>query len=235
MSDEIVTAPAAEECDSGKRLTPEQWAEIEAHIEYNTMTGNQIREKYGISASAISQHIRRRFERDGYKIIRGSKKREVEEKIAEKVAEKSAEKTAESVASAAVETFEAKRRQRAENFKENAYLATLQMMRLIIKKQRDINDAVEKGHPLPSSRELRQLEQALRSAKESMWEILKIDDDVEEDQLPVLQFQDLTQEEISRLQKVGEEDESVELLPEDLGPDGSGDDDEVVVEGEPAS
>jgi biotin operon repressor len=219
-------AAAEEERSSagGRRLTPAEWLEIETHIECDTLSANEIREKYGISSQAIYKHIKKRFEDDGYKIERGSKRAVVKAATTAAVATTVATTTAAATtAEPPKESFEQKRRQRIENARENRYLAAEQQFRLLVKRQQ----AIVGGTAPIDVKELRQLAVVLRENTDLIYKILKAEEAIDPNELPELRIKDLSDEEILALQSREDEDEGETLGETDPPKEAAAEEDDI--------
>jgi hypothetical protein len=247
MSDETATpapaastepAKAAEEA-SGSRLSKAEWAEIEAHWEYDTMSGVEIAKKYGVTGAALSRH----FKKHG--IFKGSKKALTAAAAAATASVKAAATTAAvsaaTPAAVAAETFESKKRDRTEQTKEQAYRASQANFVIFSRVQRDMlafgaaPGAVPPGATAISPADAANMLKALRHAESfietnigNRYRLLDVDTSVDETKLPPLIFKDLSKEDIEEMRTNNGDDEDGDLaeLP------GVDPDDVVVVESE---
>jgi hypothetical protein len=176
-----------EEDEDAVRLTPAQWAEIRAKYEAGTVVMRELSEEYGVALSTLSKHFRK------YGVVKGSKIGAIEEKITEKVAEKAAE---------VIESFASKRLTRIEETKNEHYEAAKMIARLTNK---TVIDAVKKGLPIaiayPDLKALRLAAVTLESTRNQRYQILDIENTVDEKELPRIIFDNLSDKEIEELQR----------------------------------
>jgi hypothetical protein len=218
--------PAAGEDASspGKRLTQSQWIEIEAHWEYATKSGADICREYGISASALTQHFKRRAAA-GFTIKRGSKAHILKKEAETKVAGAAATTTAEKV------SFAAKRPARIEATRETLYNASLANHVEFNKIQRDIgNKTVTPASQLRNIQALRHMELLIKQNIENRLKILDAEASIDEEEIPTLTIRDLTDDEIKNIRNSQGEDEEVDLALPEAPPDA---DEDVIEEGVP--
>lgn len=186
---------------SRPRLTEAQWAEIEAHYEYGTLTTGEILTKYGITHAAISKHIKRAAEK-GRIIKKLSKRHLLAVKTAEKVTGVAATATA-----AEVSTFETKRRKRIEESRETLFLHSRNNQASLMKIQKQIADgAITPAAATEDLKALRHAEALIKTMVENRWRILDIELDVDEKALPKLVLEDLSDQDIQEIQARGAED-----------------------------
>ena len=217
--------PAAEEGEDpkAKRLTPEQWAEIEAHCAYNTMSNRDMMVKYEISRRGLRKHFERMMEK-GTPIERGSKAHLLAAKTAAAIGVKvSAAAAAAPVASA----FNEKRKENIEWSKTTLFQQDRNNQIMIMKVQKEIQAGTRTAADgFADMKTLNLIARALLTTRQNRYVLLDIANDIDEAALPKLIFEDLNDEEIALMQKSdagGEDDFDFE--------DPAEGDDEVVEEG----
>lgn len=221
MTEEAEKTPEVSPPASGKRLTSEQWREIETHWEYGTKRTVEICQEYGISASAVTQHFES-LKRAGTPIIKGSKKHLLAAKTAAAVTT-----TAATTAAVEVSEFAGKRKKRIEQTKETLYQASLANHIFF----NEIQRAIKLGTTTLAQQEknlkaLRHAEAWIKANRENRYVLLDIEREIDELNLPILSFEDLTQEEISTIQNSDDDDgDDLDGL-DDIDPD-----DDIIAEG----
>lgn len=228
MTETAEPTPAAEaaktaETSGANRLTAAQWIEIEAHYERGTMKPMEIVRHYKISGTAMSKHFKKRFEEDGVRIIRDSKKAEA---IAE--ATKAISATTAAATAVSVSSFAIKRKVRIEQVKERLF----QMTQAHSKFHSDIVKEIAEGKRTPAAcakdlQALRHSDLLLKGIRENQWALLDIENDIDEEAMPKLIFEDLSAKEIAEIQQGSGDDDDFDLDDLDKGED---DEDDIVVE-----
>lgn len=217
MTEETEKSPAAEEPEAQpkaqKRLSPEQWGEIERHWEHETMRVKEICSHYGISPQAIRQHMTANPH-----IKKGSKAHLVKAAVAAPVG----------AAATVPSDFEAKKKERIEQTKEAIYRSSNANAALFGRLQKEIVDGTRTLEGTEKAfKALRVAEGFLKLSRDNRYAVLDIANDINEQDLPVLVFEDLTQDEIRKIQEG--DDNDLDSILADL-PD---EDDGVVEEGKP--
>jgi hypothetical protein len=212
--------PAAEEPDDpkAKRLSPEEWLEIENHCGFNTMSNKNMAIKYGISSQAIYNHFDRLM-KDGNPIQRGSR-----------VIKPAAAPVKEPTPSAApvVSAFNTARKQNIENAKTSLHNQDIAAQRQLMNIQKEIEAKTRAPRECHADiKAIVHLISGLRLLRENRWALLDVENDIDEASLPKLIFEDLSEAEITLMQQ------------SDAGAEGDFDfeepdqpDDEIVEEGE---
>lgn len=213
------TAPA----ETKRRLTPEEWREIEVHWEYGTLSTKEICEKFGITPSAVTQHFAALKAR-GIIIVKNSKKAELAKKTAAAVTGAAAG----SAAGKAISAFNEKRAERAEQTKEAIYRQSAFNAVIFGRLQKEIADGTRTMASCKAEfQALRLAEAYLKLSRENRYAVLEIEHMVDEDDLPVLAFEELTPDEIKQIQQGDDEDVDLSDLI-----DGKDSEDGVVEEGD---
>lgn len=204
--------PGSEEVPAPKKLTKQQWAFYEKKFGEGEMSASEICMVSGQSPQNVYRHMNARG------IKAGALRKAREEEIARKEAERKA---------AAEVTFEDKRKRRAEAVRESFFTQQHVQNVLLSRLQKEIADGTLKlADALDSYKAIRTGNQAIRDAIDNMWRALDVDSAIDESNLPVLSFEDLTKAEIEKIQQY--DDEDGDLIDEEL-PDSSEDD--IVREG----
>jgi hypothetical protein len=186
-------AAATDEGAARRRLTAEEWREIEDHYEYGTLKTGEILEKYKITMPALSKHIRRAAMK-GRLIKKGSKRHLLAAKMAAAVATKVED------GAVTVTTFESKRRGRIEQSRETLYLHSRNNQASLMKIQKAIADgAITPANADADIKALQRIEKLIEIMTNNRWRLLDIEKDVDEKALPRLQFQDLNQDELDEM------------------------------------
>lgn len=199
---------AAEEAatKAGKRLTREQWLEIEDHVAFNTKSGRDICKEYGISSRGFSSHFERRM-KDGVFIGRGSKRHLLSGKVAAAVVAGVATTTT----SAIIGAFAAKRKERIEQTKTSLFQQSQIIQSLLNMVLKDVADTTKPDATAASMTDhfkaLQRAEAINASMVKTRWILLDVENDIDEATMPKLIFEDLTQAEIDAMQSAGGEDE----------------------------
>lgn len=206
-------APAAPE-ETSKRLSKEQWAEIARKYERGEKRAKDLAAEYGVSGSAISQH----FKRNGVGQF-GSKKG------------MATTPTPVNEADALAAAFAEKRKLRIAQTKEHAYIQAQVNQILANKIQKELKDGTRTPAAAASDiKSLRHLQKLLEDNYKLRSQILRIDAETEEEELPELQFHELTPEQIEEIAKADEDEEADIDLDEEAEAGDDEDEDEVVVE-----
>lgn len=223
MTDVIETDPAPEEGDKGKRLTPEEWREIEMLWEYGLMKTKDICSKFGVTPSAVSAHFQK-LKKDGRPIIKGAKRAEAARLL--KVTPAPARP-----APKAASEFEAKKKDRIEQAREmihaTARYAVVQGNRIA----QEINaGTLTLVGAAPMLKSLKLINQNNTMSAENLRRALDMATEIDESSMPILEFEDLTPAEIDEIRNKSDEDDLdgiANLLEDD-------DEDAVVEEGKPS-
>ncbi len=217
----------ASKSPGGKRLTRAQWLEIEDHVAYDTMSYRDISKTYGISSKGIRGHFARMM-KGGVVISRGCKRHLLAGKIAAGVATT----VAASTSGAVIGAFAAKRRERIEVTKTSLLAQSQAIQGLVNVVLKNIHDAASTTMSAATADEnLKTLQRAAminQSLINGRWTLLDIENDIDEATMPKLIIEDLTSDEISRMQSAGSGDD------DDLDVDVTDDDaeeSEIVEEG----
>ncbi len=219
MSDDIEKSSGSEKASDPKqkRLTPDQWREIERHWEYGTMGTKEICAEYSITPQAVAQHMR-----NSPTVKKNSKIH------LNKAAVNAAGGIVPAPAAAIVQSdFEAKKKERIERTKDHIfrsseanYIIFSRMQKELIAGTRTV-ESFEKAFKV-----LRQGETFLQINADNRYKVLDIDNDINEQDLPVLVFEDLTASEIKQIQQGPDDLDAVDLPDEPA-------EDDVVEEGRP--
>lgn len=205
-------AAPADKPAAGSRLTPHQWAEIEAAWLYGTATGQELSDKYSISLSALSQHFKR------HNIVKNAKRHEIELRAKAEIAKSAASKEA---------TFGVLRMERIEKTKNESYQLATAITALLGRYVKEIADGTVSADTMNGKiKALERAKNVLGGAMDIRYRVLKADEIDTDDDLPELKILDLTADEIAELRKRGDEDDG-ERIPEVAAPDLS----EIVEEG----
>jgi hypothetical protein len=195
---------------SGKRLTKQQWLEIEDHVAYNTMSRKELEDHYDISGNSIRSHFKRLMA-EGVYIGRGSKRH----LLAGKTAAAVAGGVAGSTASAIIGAFASKRKERIEQTKTTLFQQSQIIQTLLNMTLKDIADLTKPDKTAAAlSDDIKALQRAENinaSMVKTRWILLDIENDIDEATMPKLLFEDLTQAEITALQNASEEDDGDDL------------------------
>lgn len=194
------------------RLTPRQWASVEAAYMAGTMTQQRLAEKFGVSKRAIQRHMTNK------KIVAGGKAEEHREAVINEIG-KSQIDDAQVLAARIRETKE-------EHYKMVAGLGKLTWAEVL--------KAKSDGAPISvAMNNLKALNEAIKNIKmvrEEKWAVLGLDKDtfIDEDGLPALVISELTAEQVEALRN--RDHTEFDELPEEATPDGNGLDDEIIEE-----
>jgi hypothetical protein len=213
MSEDTPEQTGEDENGSGKRLTDAQWKEIRDKFELGQARGGKLAQEYGVSAMAISKHFRK------HGVVFGSRAHELNAPKAS--------------APVATQTFAEKRDKRIEDTKEQAYQGAqalhLAMMK-IMKESMTPGGSSFSTHQ-NSVKTLRGLAAILKDTTEIRYKVLDADSHVDENDMPILPIEVLTDEEIEDMRNADLEDDGSEMEAPDMSSILESDGDEVVEEG----
>lgn len=206
-------ASSAPEKES-KRLTPAQWTEICTRYEYGHASAAQLSREFGVSGTALHAYFRR------HNIKGNSKKEEVSAAVASAIKE----------SIVPPESFAAKRRGRIEEAKEQA----LEDLNLVRRWTRNVVAEAITGKRKPATighdlKALRLASAIFAENRQERYAVLDVNSNLDENELPTLQIEDLSDEEIIQLQQKTDDDEAevedlAELFGEEDEKNGDGDD-----------
>jgi hypothetical protein len=192
---EIASSGSSEEADpkvtnGGAFLTPAQWQEIRTYYERGEKKTPELAELYGITRSAISQHFKK------HKVVWASRA----------ISEATSGLTAPPPPPAAL-TFEDKRSSRIEQTREESY----NWARIIaVESMKAIMEARAAGTPIGTLKEVirvfRMQTALLAESGTFRLNILEADKHVNEEVLPSIKIEDLSEDDI-KLIRSGEEDD----------------------------
>ncbi len=175
---------------TGKKLTAEEWAECRAMYELGIANTPELSEKFGVSKQAISKHFK------DNNVIKGSKKKEHDEKIAV-----AASASAAAAAGAKINAFESTRKAKIEETKTESYAMArniqIQIHKLVIECQRS---GAAFGTIYGDLKALRLAAAGVSQTRQDRYAILNVDRDVDEASLPILPIEDLSAVEIVSFQ-----------------------------------
>lgn len=200
MSETISGVQAPEEAKENEnkkdRLSQEQWEEVRFAYETGQKRVAALAQEYGVSPQAIHQFFKRK------KIVFGSRKTDLEEKVVEKAAEK-----------VVAATFGSKRITRIEETKEQAYQSAQAIAAL---NMRILAECARAGGPTLQSRAndvktLRSMAVVLKETLDVRYRVLNADENIDPDDLPELQILDLTEEDIAHVREADEEDGEIDV------------------------
>jgi AcrR family transcriptional regulator len=200
------------ETGSGKRLTAAQWTEICTLWELGEVKIDELAKRFDVSRQSIMRH----FKKNG--IVRNSRKSDVRTAIVAGVAS--------ATTSAVIANFADKRKQRIEDTREAHYQAADYLSRLTNKL---ITDALRASKPVSSIKEdIKALRMASAIQEQSFRiriDVLNADQEIDENELPTLTIEDLTDEDIASIQtKTSDDDLGDEDLLEAFDDTDEGDD-----------
>lgn len=194
------------------KLTDEQWAEARTLCETGVMRGSEIARKFGVTASAVSQH----FTANG--VTFGSKRAS----LAAAVTAATAGKIAETVAPFAAKRVERIEETKSQHYQYSAWIAQ-ETMRLIA-------EAKKGGHAISTVandiKTLRFAAATLATTRLERYTVLEADKHTDVDELPSIEIIDLTDQQIKALRDAALMDDLD--IAEDL-PQIEDDDNEIVV------
>lgn len=202
-----------EETKTAARLSDAQWAEIRELYALGEASASELADRYGVTPSALSQHFKK------HSVIKGSRAGEIAKKVEEEV---------KAAHVAAVVNFESQRRQRIEKTREDTY-KSLEFIGL--KTMQLLSQAASATPPRTPAAVLNDLK-AMRLAaaiveqtRVGRLQVLQADRDIDETALPQLVIDDLSPEDIKKIQERDTDDG--ELILPDVD-----EDDDFVSEGE---
>lgn len=189
MSETEETAEDKSEERKTSRLTAAEWKECETLYELGKAKIADLAMRFGVTPSAISQHFKKN------KIVYGSRADEVAE-IVTKTVKESTEKT--------TRRFAEKQSERAEEAKERAYQISAALRAILSK---TLLDFAKSGGTtaLPDLRNIRVAQQIAAINRREIYDILGVEQQVDNDDLPVLPLQDLSQDEIDKMNEENDE------------------------------
>jgi biotin operon repressor len=215
-----------------KRLTTEQWAEIENHWAYGTKSSKELSEEFGITPAAIRMHFKKLMD-EGVPIARNSKRH----LLAGKTAAAVTGKVAETAAGTIIGAFASKRRERIEQTKTTIFNQSQINQVTLMNLQKKIADpasalaGITPATYAEDFKVIQRIEATLGMMIKNRWTILDVENDIDEATLPILSFEDLTAAEIIKAQ-MGEEEEDDDIdLPEEVEVD---EDEEIIETGKGA-
>ena len=197
-------APGAAEpsvAPKGRRLTPAEWIEIINHREYDTMATNDICAKYGITVQAISSHIKNAIDR-GAKATYG-KKGSKKHLLAARAAPTP-------VIAPPADDFESRRKDRIERSKETLYRQSEALQAIhnqVLKEIIESKGAIKASDRLADFKAIRVSAAIISETADTRYRLLDIDKEIDERAMPILQYEDLSDEEIEAMREKDEEDE----------------------------
>ncbi|MDE4297097.1 hypothetical protein PXK56_18070 [Phaeobacter gallaeciensis] len=208
------TKPSGSESNSGNRMTDADFAAARERYELGTATLIDLSDEYGISRQALSE----RFKRNG--VVKGSRAHEVAAAAAKGA------KSAAEAAGAAADRFQDKRAEWIEEARIQGVQA-LKQARLIAQKT-VVEEMKKPGGSMEAIdgdlKALGRYNKILLDNLEGTLRILRSDEHIDEEDLPILSVEDLTNEEILDHHKMTgalPEDATVEeMLAEDIEIDG---------------
>lgn len=214
--------PARDEADKAKKLTPEDWREIETLWEYGLMRTKEICTKYGITPSAVTQHFAK-LKKEGRPIVKGGKRSEAARLL--KITPPPAP-----AAPKVVSEFEAKKKERIEQAREMIHASARNAVVHGNRVYQQINAGTMTWvAAAPILKALKLANQNNTMSAENLRRSLDMETEVDESSMPVLEFEDLTAEEIEAIKNKGDDDD-LDGLSADLLED----DDEIIEEGKPS-
>ncbi len=168
-----------------KRPTPAEWAEARNFYELGEMRAAELANKLGVTRSALHQHFSK------HKSYFASRKKEIEKKAEE-----------------VVSTFALKRKQRIEETKTQTY----EMDSAINAYARKIlSDAIKGATPLSvKEKELKALHKLTvinTLTRQGRYHVLDADNEIDENELPSIIFDDLSKKDMDELKRSHKEDE----------------------------
>jgi DNA-binding IscR family transcriptional regulator len=194
-----------------KRLKPEEWREIEMLWEYDLMKTKAIAEKFGITPSAVTNHFQE-LKKKGAVIARGAKKNEAIKALKVAVAAPPPKPPSE---------FESKRKDRIETAKQWRYREAAFHNAHVQKLQQQINDGTKTWIGAASEiKAIQRMGKVILDAQAMLEAALNITGDIDEASMTLLEFRDLTSDEIQEIQQSASDDldglEMPELEDEDV-------------------
>lgn len=207
----------ADEKSKYARLTTRQWAEAEALWARGEVTLTQLSERYGKDVSAFTKHFRKKG------LEKGSKAAEVKEKVEAAI-------DREMVSEAEI-TAQRVRETKDEHYKMSKVLSQMAFSEVIQAKK----SGIQLGAIIANLKAIESAMNTVKKGREERYAVLGLDNGefIDDEQIPVLNVSDLTEEEIFQIQhgKDGIDDIPAEDLELDAGLDEEeGDDEDGVVE-----
>jgi hypothetical protein len=186
---EETTTPAEENADKNKRLTDSDYVEAKELYELGKMRLSELGEKYDVSRQALW----RRFKADGVEY--GSRKAEVQAAVSAGVKAATTQVAAQQVAQA--ERYNDKRAEWIEETRTSGYRA-LKQADMLAKKI--VADALKASASMASTDEdlkaVHRFQKILVENTLTRLDILRANDLIDEDDLPEIHFEDLTDDDI---------------------------------------
>jgi hypothetical protein len=186
---EETTTPAEENADKNKRLTDSDYVEAKELYELGKMRLSELGEKYDVSRQALW----RRFKADGVEY--GSRKAEVQAAVSAGVKAGTTQVAAQQVAQA--ERYNEKRAEWIEETRTSGYRA-LKQADMLAKKI--VADALKASASMASTDEdlkaVHRFQKILVENTLTRLDILRANDLIDEDDLPEIHFEDLTDDDI---------------------------------------
>jgi hypothetical protein len=186
---EETTTPAEENADKNKRLTDSDYVEAKELYELGKMRLSELGEKYDVSRQALW----RRFKADGVEY--GSRKAEVQAAVSAGVKAATTQVAAQQVAQA--ERYNDKRTEWIEETRTSGYKA-LKQADMLAKKI--VADALKASASMASTDEdlkaVHRFQKILVENTLTRLDILRANDLIDEDDLPEIHFEDLTDDDI---------------------------------------
>jgi transposase len=225
MTEEVEEeVPVSEETGKPKqkRLKPEEWREIEMLWEYGLMKTKAIADKFGVTPSAITNHFQE-LKKKGVIIAPGAKKNEAIKALKLAVAAPAAPPKPPS-------EFESKRKDRIEAAKERRYIQAGLHNSQVSKIQKAIQDGTTTWVAEHAKiKAMQRMGKVIIDAQTMIENALNIAGDIDEASLTILEFRDLTSDEIQEIQQGSDEDlDGLEM------PELDEEDEDIVEEGSPA-
>ncbi len=210
---------AADEKSKYSRLTTRQWAEAEALWARGEVTLSQLSERYGKDVSAFTKHFRKKG------LEKGSKSAEVKEKVEAAI-------DREMVTEAEI-TAQRVRETKDEHYKMSKALSQMAFSEVLQAKK----SGIQLGAIIANLKAIESAMNTVKKGREERYAVLGLDNGefIDDEQIPVLNVSDLTEEEIFEIQngKDGIDDIPEEDLEiEDPDDESEEDEDGVVEEGD---
>ena len=215
----LLTAP--DEKSKYSRLTTRQWAEAEALWARGEVTLTQLSERYGKDVSAFTKHFRKKG------LEKGSKAAEVKERVEAAI-------DREMVSEAEI-TAQRVRETKDEHYKMSKALSQMAFSEVLQAKK----NGIQLGAIIANLKAIESAMNTVKKGREERYAVLGLDNGefIDDEQIPVLNVSDLTEEEIFQIQngKDGIDDipdEELDLDEDGLEDDAEDDGDGVVEEGD---
>jgi DNA-binding Lrp family transcriptional regulator len=229
MTDEVEDHSGSEESiseDTGKpkqkRLGPEEWREIEMLYEYGLMKTKALADKFGVTPSAIHGHFQE-LKKKGIIIAPGAKKAEAYKALKMAIAPPAAPPKPQS-------DFEIKRKERIEGAKERRYLQAAFHNQQVMTVQKAIQDGSITWVAAHSQiKAMQRMGKTILDAQAMFENALNIAGDIDEASMTILEFRDLTSDEIVEIQQ-GSDDDGLDGLEM---PELEEEDEDIVEQGSP--